>query len=129
MDKTFFAHITKGALDGSINFPTAINILMEHDVEAYHVDLIRQEKTFFLANGQSHRENFILPLLEIQLAFNHDGVIQAIKDAQASKGTYIEFLQQIAHAGSNYYIVYISRKKVIYFGRKGDFHIENFPNN
>jgi hypothetical protein len=30
-------------------------------------------------------------------------------------------------AGTVYYIAYLTGKQVIYFGRKGEFHIEKFP--
>jgi hypothetical protein len=36
-------------------------------------------------------------------------------------------MKEITEAGCVYYIAYLSGKKVIYFGRKGEMHVELFP--
>lgn len=127
MNIEVFNQTTQGSINGTMKFPTVIQLLMENGVEAYHVDLVRNEKTFYMPNGDSHKEKFNIPKFEIAKEFSSEKVKATIKESQASKITYIEFLESITKAGSNYYIVYLNGRKAIYFGRNGDLHIENFP--
>ena len=55
------------------------------------------------------------------------GLIAAIRGAQADTIRYPEFLKQSTAAGPTAYWAFLTGKKVIYFRRKGDFHIEEFP--
>jgi uncharacterized protein YbcV (DUF1398 family) len=54
-------------------------------------------------------------------------VVAAIRAAQADTIRYPEFMKQAMAAGAVAYWVFLSGKKVIYFGRRGEFHIEEFP--
>jgi uncharacterized protein YbcV (DUF1398 family) len=54
-------------------------------------------------------------------------VSRAIRAIQRGEIGYDTFLRQIMQAGCASYCVFIKGRKVVYFGRDGDCHIESFP--
>ena len=56
-----------------------------------------------------------------------DKVKATIKKIQAGEINYNTFSEEIIQAGCCFYIAYLSGRRVIYFGREGEFHIEHFP--
>jgi uncharacterized protein YbcV (DUF1398 family) len=69
----------------------------------------------------------ILPLSAVAEEFSSTDVIAAIRRAQTDKIRYPEFIKRSATAGVIAYWAFLTGRKVIYFGRKGEFHVENFP--
>ncbi|MGH9351016.1 MAG: DUF1398 domain-containing protein [Terriglobia bacterium] len=119
---------TRLAFEDKMTFPETVKKLMAIGVEGYHADLRRLEKTYYNASGETVRE--LLPLSDppaIAQEFSESGVVDALRAIQDGKIDYGEFLRRIMKAGAASYDVFISGKKVIYTGRKGDFYIENFP--
>jgi uncharacterized protein YbcV (DUF1398 family) len=117
------------AFAGTISFPESVGMMLETGVERYDVDLARLEKTHYGVNGETHTK--VLPLTEapaVSAAFSPEGVQAAIKASQSQEIAYPEFLRRIMAAGTACYHVYLNGRKVLYFGRNGDFHIEPFPN-
>ena len=97
-------------------------------VERYHADLSRLEKTYHGISGGSERDT--LPLAApppIGERFAEREVQQAIAAIQRREIEYPEFLRRIMAAGTASYTVFIQGRKAIYFGRHGDFYIEQFP--
>ena len=109
-------------------FPRVVERLVEIEVERYEVDLARLTKIYYHHSGRSHVEPLPLdhphPLGD---AFDGEAVRSAIRDIQQGGIIYPQFLRQIMAAGVVSYAVYIAGRKAIYFGRRGDFHVENFP--
>ncbi|MGE0526295.1 MAG: DUF1398 family protein [Bdellovibrionales bacterium] len=127
MNKGLLHAVSAGSLEGTLTFPQVVQMLSKEDVESYRVDLVQKLKTFYMPDGEVYSEHFdyIGPTAGTQ--FLQDQVIEAIKAIQNSKIKYREFLDQILRAGTTSYSVYIKGSKAIYFGRNGDFHVENFP--
>jgi uncharacterized protein YbcV (DUF1398 family) len=50
--------------------------------------------------------------------------VTAIQQGQLG---YAEFLRRIMASGCSHYEVFIAGRKVMYFGRDGEFHTEHFP--
>ena len=128
LDPAVIADCTRRAFDGTMPFPRVVERLVEVEVERYHVDLARLAKTYYHHSGRSHLEP--LPLEDphpIGDAFDGDAVRSAIRDIQQGRTIYPQFLRQTMAAGVVSYAVYITGRKAIYFGRRGDFHVENFP--
>lgn len=118
------------AFEGKISFGEVVMKLIEIGVERYHADLVLLQKTFYTASGIT--ETVELPLENapsVAEDFDGDAVREAIRMAQQGEIHYPEFLERVMKAGCASYDVYIAGKQVIYFGRKGDFHIEKFPQN
>lgn len=113
--------------EGKITFPQVVGALLNEGIESYHVDYIRSENRYYLPNGESHVEivphKFPTPAKE----FSADKVKSTIKRIQAGEIDYNTFSDEVIQAGCVYYIAYLAGKRVIYFGREGDMHIEYFP--
>jgi uncharacterized protein YbcV (DUF1398 family) len=117
----------QGALTGEIAFPDIVDKLAQIGVERYHADYSRQETTYYLANGDS----LVVPTLhachETALEFSPSAVEAAVRQSQRNEHTYLDFIQKTRIAGCVGYFVQITGRRVIYFGRNGEMHIEYFP--
>jgi uncharacterized protein YbcV (DUF1398 family) len=69
----------------------------------------------------------VLPVTPIDEEFSREDVVSAIRGAQADTIRYPEFMKRSAAAGVIAYWAFLAGSKVIYFGRRGEFHIEEFP--
>ena len=69
----------------------------------------------------------VLPLSPIANEFSSTGIVSAIRAAQNDTIRYPEFIKRAAAAGVIGYWAFLTGKKVIYFGRQGEFHVEDFP--
>lgn len=115
------------SLRGEATFPEVVKVMMMEGVESYWVDLVRREDTFYMPDGQTHRETMKMPAPGIAGEFAQAEVIAAIRAAQTDTIRYPEFVRRLAAAGATGYAVYLAGKKVVYFGRKGEMHVEEFP--
>jgi uncharacterized protein YbcV (DUF1398 family) len=117
----------EGSQAGKLTFPEVVSILLEAGVESYRVDLIRGDDTFYMPDGETHVEKMTVPSTKVADQFSQTGIGAAIRAAQADSIRYPEFLNRAMAAGTAAYHAYITGRKVIYFGRKGEFHVEEFP--
>jgi uncharacterized protein YbcV (DUF1398 family) len=108
-------------------FPEVVRRLTEVGVESYFVDLATGTETLYTTDGQSHTAKMTLPLDPIAENYSPSGIVEAIRGAQADTIRYPEFVKRSAAAGIIAYWAFLTGKKVIYFGRKGEMHIEEFP--
>ena len=119
---------TRPAFANQMTFPQSLAELTRIGVEWYSADLARLEKTHYNAAGDSVTDP--LPLADppnIAEEFSADGVVAALRSIQQGKTDYAQFLRQIMSAGCAVYWVFLKGRKAIYIGRRGDFHVENFP--
>lgn len=121
--------IAQASFEDTLTFPQIVGKLLNEGVESYHVDLVRSENRYYTPSGETHIETVPFTYSNAAGKFSANLVEDAIKSRQAGKIDYKQFLQQIMDAGTVYYIAYLSGKRVIYFGREGDFHVQNFPKN
>jgi uncharacterized protein YbcV (DUF1398 family) len=112
---------------GQLVFPEAVRRLLEAGVESYFCDLARGTETFYLRDGQTHLEKMTLPLSSVAEGFAPSELVAAIRGAQTDTIRYPEFMKRASAAGVIAYWVFLTGRKVIYFGRKGEFHVEEFP--
>lgn len=112
---------------GDIHFGQVITTLSESGVESYLVDYRAKQTTYHLNNDE--HLTLSMSAAEQQIAQNFDATMikGAILDAQQGKILYPEFKQISMQAGCTGYIVWIAGRHVCYFGRKGEQHIEHFP--
>lgn len=104
-----------------------VRILDAEGVESYRADLVRHETIYYAPDGSTHIEKIHHPDAEISSEFSASGVVAAIRESQAGSIRYQQFLDQVMRAGVSSYTVYLRGRRCIYFGRNGDFHIEEFP--
>jgi uncharacterized protein YbcV (DUF1398 family) len=114
---------------GKLTFPEVVRRLTEVGVESYFVDVAARNETFYLSDGQTHAASLTLPIEPVAQEFSAPGLIAAIRGAQTDSIRYPEFLKRAAASGVVAYWAFLAGQRVIYFGRKGETHIEEFPRN
>lgn len=128
MNESVVKPLLEKSLARQITFPEILSILVKEGVESYHVDFLRNECRYYSKDGGSFALN---------IPFKHDGVAPSFSQenldsinqkVQAGQATFADFVKEGCAAGCAYYIVYINGRKVRYFGRNGDEHIQHFPN-
>ena len=118
---------TKGSLEGAMPFPEVVARLMDVGCEQYHTDFRRQEKTYYMPDGETHVEPLPLASQPIGQDLDPDEIVAALRAIQAQQINYVQFLDRIIVAGCVGYFVYVTGKRAMYLGRNGDFHVELFP--
>jgi uncharacterized protein YbcV (DUF1398 family) len=112
---------------GTITFPEVVARLAAAGVEWYHTDLCRAEHTYYMPSGESHVEPMYALAEPVAAKFSDAGVDAAVRSIQRGEIQYQEFVRSIMAAGCNGYFVLIAGRKAVYFGRKGEEHVEQFP--
>lgn len=120
----------QAAHDGSLSFPRIIGRLTAAGFEGYAVDYRQSLQSFHLPSGQT----LTLPMP------GHDGPVALTFDAQALQGlirwaqsgaadySYLAFSKGAKAAGCAGYILSFPGRRVLYFGRTAETHVEHFPN-
>jgi uncharacterized protein YbcV (DUF1398 family) len=108
-------------------FPEVVKRLRASGIERYRADLIRREKTYYDAHGNSHIESQPLEIYPVTEKFSGGDIKAALRSVQMSEIGYREFVTKIMAAGVASYTVFLSGRRAVYIGRHGDFHVELFP--
>lgn len=115
------------SLAGEIQFPEVVGRLAAAGVERYHADYSRGEVTYYLSSGES----FVAPAEHavdpVGQSFDAAAVAAAVGQSQRGEHTYRDFVRKTMAAGCVGYFVQLTGRRVIYFGRNGDCHVEHFP--
>ncbi len=127
MDTNVIQEVMAETQAGNLVFPEVVRKLLEIGVESYFCDLARGMETFYMRDGQTHPEKMVLPMAPIAEEFSRSDLLTAIRGAQADTIRYPEFAKRSATAGVMGYWAFLTGRKVIYFGRKGESHTEEFP--
>ena len=127
MDTKVIDEVMRETQAGNMIFPEVVRRPTDVGVESYFVDFAKGEESFYAFNGESYTEKMSLPLDPVAEEFSSSGIIAAIRGAQADTVRYPEFVKRSAAAGVIAYWAFLAGKKVIYFGRKGEMHVEEFP--
>jgi uncharacterized protein YbcV (DUF1398 family) len=110
-----------------ISFPEVVMKLMQAGVERYHADLLRAEKIYYLPSGESHRVQAAQIEAVPAMVFTADDVAAAVRAIQTRQIKYREFCERIAQAGCVGYMVSLTGRRAVYYGRSGDSYVEPFP--
>jgi uncharacterized protein YbcV (DUF1398 family) len=127
MDTLIMHEVSLKTQEGKMTFPEVVGRLLEAGVESYFVDFAAGRKIFYAADGATHSEAMVLKLDPVAEEFSAPEVIAAIRGAQADTVRYPEFVKRSAAAGVIAYWAFLAGKQVVYFGRKGETHVERFP--
>jgi len=123
----FDINLLKECLNKKVSFPERIHNLSKVGIERYYVDLMKLEITYYSQDGKTHVEHILIEdIPAIAVNFDKAKVIEAIRANQQGKIDYQSFLREIVAAGTVSYTVYLDGKQVIYVGRNGESHTENF---
>ena len=117
------------SLWGTMSFPEVVGTLIENGFESYHVDYLRGTATYYLVDGG----NVELTTPESDGSVTREvsaAVIKAAikeKQQQVAGYAYKGFCKKVMAAGCAGYIVSFPVKRVLYFGRTAETHVEHFP--
>jgi uncharacterized protein YbcV (DUF1398 family) len=118
---------TEASDAGRIGFGDVVKMMTSAGIERYHADLVRSEKTYYAANGASETvPNNAIGVTPAQ-NFSAKDVEAAVRSAQAGAINYKTFRERVMAAGCVGYLVSVSGRRVVYYGRTGDNHVEWFP--
>lgn len=119
----------RAAYDGSLSFPEIVGSLIGAGFEAYLIDYRRQAATYYLPDGDS--VTLEMPVSEgaVAAAFDQAGIAAQIKWAQANPPdyAYTAFCAHVKAQGCAGYLVSFLGRRVVYFGRSAETHVEHFP--
>lgn len=127
MSKQLIHELALATQQGKMTFPEIVKALLEVGVESYLVDFATKQKTHYLTDGTAQTVPMILEPGPIAPEFDESALVAAIRGAQADTVRYPEFVSRSTAAGVIGYWAFLTGKRVIYFGRKGEQHIEEFP--
>lgn len=112
---------------GRIHFGQLVGQLIEAGVESYDVDYRAHRATCHRTDDGTVTVELGMPDLPIAQGFVGDGVRAAIRGAQRGEVMYPAFKRLTMQAGCVGYSVWIAGRHVVYHGRRGETHIERFP--
>jgi uncharacterized protein YbcV (DUF1398 family) len=117
------------AYAGSMDFPAIIRALIEAGFEGYDVDYRRGTSTYYCPSGESVQLDLPSSDAKVAAEFRASDVEQAVREAQnkAPGYTYAGFCSKVKAAGCAGYMVSFLGRRVVYFGRTAETHVEHFP--
>lgn len=125
------AQATQAVLDasnrGELHFGEVVAQLLALAVESYTVDYRSGRSTCFWSNGDTLDIPFEPAGALVGDPFDVAGVRSAIAGAQQGRVMYPAFKALTQAAGCVGYTVWIAARHVSYVGRRGEWHVERFP--
>lgn len=117
------------AHDGSLSFPEIVGRLVAAGFESYMVDYRRDRQTYYLPDGDSVAMDMRSSAGSIAAAFHAAEVERLVRWAQANPAdySYVVFCEKVKAAGCAGYLVSFLGRRVVYFGRTAEIHVEHFP--
>lgn len=117
------------AHDGSLSFPEIVARLIEAGFEGYSVDYRAHSQTYYPAGAAGI--TLMMPGEPSLVAADFDASAVAAQVAWAQSGaadySYTAFSQQVAASGCAGYLVSFPGRRVVYYGRDAQTHVEHFP--
>jgi uncharacterized protein YbcV (DUF1398 family) len=119
----------EGAESNRMRFPQVVSALMEAGFEGYSVDFRRGVVAYYTPSGETIEFSRAKPDLPVAVDFDAAVVKEAIREAQALVPgyTYKGFINKVAGAGCAGYMVSFLGRRVLYFARSAETHVEHFP--
>lgn len=117
------------AHDGSLGFPEIVGKLIAADFEGYTVDYRRNVQTYYLPDGESVTMDMQPSAGNVVTVFDVAELKRLVRWAQANPDDhrYVTFCEKAKAAGCAGYFVSFLGRRVLYFGRTAETHIEHFP--
>lgn len=117
----------QASAEGRIHFGQVISQLDAAGVESYVADYRLHRTAYYLPEGETLEIALDKPGVDIAYAFDAQAVQAAIRGAQRGEVMYPEFKRLTCEAGCIGYTVWIAGRHVTYYGRRGETHVEKFP--
>lgn len=119
----------EGAESNRMTFPQVVSTLMGAGFEGYSVDFRRGIVAYYSPSGETIELPGTKPALPVAADFDVAAVKEAIREAQtlAPGYSYKGFITKVTAAGCAGYMVSFRGRRVLYFGRSAETHVEHFP--
>jgi len=117
------------AHDGSLSFPEIIGKLLGAGFEGYSVDYRRNCQTYYLSEGGNIELAMPHSTGSVAAVFNSATVETLVSWAQVGGPdySYPAFCEKAKSAGCAGYLVSFPGRRVVYYGRTAETHVELFP--
>lgn len=117
------------AHDDSLSFPAIVGKLIGAGFEGYTVDYRCNSQACYLPDGDSVAMDIEPSPAGVAAAFDATEIERLVRWAQANPTdySYAAFSQKAKAAGCAGYIVSFLGRRVVYFGRTAETHVEHFP--
>lgn len=114
---------------GTMTFPEVIGTLSAAGFEGYTVDYRRNTRICYMPDGASVMLDMPGASPSVAASFDATGIEAAVRWAQAGGPgySYEGFHGRATAAGCAGYLVSFSGRRVVYFGRTAEVHVEHFP--
>lgn len=118
-----------GAHDGTLAFPAIVARLMDAGFEGYAVDYRRNTTTYYMPDGDSVALASHAADPAVGAAFDAAGIAACIRWAQSNAPdySYVAFCARVKALGCAGYLVSFPGRRVLYYGRTAETHVEHFP--
>lgn len=128
MDTNTVHECLEASVRGTMPFPQIVGRLLEAGVERYTVDFVAMEHRAYGVRGEVDTTPLPSALAgAVAAEFDGTAVQAAIFDSQQRRIAYPEFVARAMSSGVAAYSAFLTGQKVIYWGRRGEFHLEPFP--
>jgi uncharacterized protein YbcV (DUF1398 family) len=127
--QTIARQCLEGAESNGMNFPQIVSTLTSAGFEGYSVDLRRGRIAYYSPTGDAVEFSSAKPALPVAVDFNPATVKEAIREAQALAPGYAYkgLITKVAAGGCAGYMVSFLGRRVLYFARSAETHVEHFP--
>jgi len=117
------------AYDKTMDFPEIIRTLLAAGFEGYAVDYRQNATSYYLPDGQSVTIENRASDGRVAAEFDPAGIAAQVKWAQTNPADYSygAFCKNVKSMGCAGYIVSLLGRRVLYFGRTAETHVEHFP--
>ena len=117
------------AYDKTMAFPDIVGTLIKAGFDGYVVDYRRGTTTYYLPDGDNVELKNRTSEGAVAAQFDSAGVAAQVKWAQANPPDYSygAFCKNVKAMGCAGYIVSFLGRRVLYFGRTAETHVEHFP--
>lgn len=128
MNANILNQLGQATVTGAMSFPEIVGKLIAEGVEYYHVDYASLQFHFYGVEGGV----VVVPLLfgtlrPIAPLLDKAALRAAIVDSQENNQKFEDFSRRATEAGVAGYFAFLAGKRIAYFGRQGDQHVEWFP--
>lgn len=113
--------------DGTRSFPDILVALAAQGIESYRIDYREQRATYFHGGGDTHAIDLALGETAVGDRFDAETIVQNIRASQRRELGWPAFVAATREAGCIGYVVWLAGRHVSYFGRRGEVHVERFP--
>lgn len=110
-----------------MHFKDVVALLVRAGVEAYHVDFRAGTATYYTQGDEAVRLDVAMPDTPIAQGFDAAAIQAAIAGSQQGVVKYPQFKRIARQAGCVGYTAWLAGRQVSYFGRRGQLHVERFP--